>query len=174
MAEGIKILAEAIAILAGSVVALTLVDTGKMWIAVGAIGALAVIIGALAAALNHFANGATVIQSLQLNSTLLSIAGSFLLLSIAAKILGTMDSDSVKTASIMLAEFTGVVTALVLLAKFAGGKNLNLASSFLTKVGACFILLGVAARLLGGMDATSMKSAGIMLAAFTGVVDACD
>lgn len=172
MAEGIKILAEAIAILAGSVVALTLVDTGKMWIAVGAIGALAVIIGALATALNHFSNGATVIQSLQLNSTLLSIAGSFLLLSIAAKILGTMDSDSVKSASIMLAEFTGVVTALVLLAKFAGGKNLNLASSFLTKVGACFILLGVAARLLGGMDAASMKSAGIMLAAFTGVVSA--
>lgn len=172
MAEGIKILAEAIAILAGSVVALTLVDTGKMWIAVGAIGALAVIIGALAAALNHFSNGATVIQSLQLNSTLLSIAGSFLLLSIAAKILGTMDSDSVKSASIMLAEFTGVVTALVLLAKFAGGKNLNLASSFLTKVGACFILLGVAARLLGGMDAASMTSAGIMLAAFTGVVSA--
>ena len=172
MAEGIKILAEAIAILAGSVVALTLVDTGKMWIAVGAIGALAVIIGALAAALNHFSNGATVIQSLQLNSTLLSIAGSFLLLSIAAKILGTMDSDSVKSASIMLAEFTGVVTALVLLAKFAGGKNLNLASSFLTKVGACFILLGVAARLLGGMDAASMTSAGIMLAAFMGVVSA--
>lgn len=172
MAEGIKILAEAIAILAGSVVALTLVDTGKMWIAVGAIGALAVIIGALAAALNHFANGGTVLQSLQLNTTLLSIAGSFLLLSVAAKILGTMDSDSVKSASIMLAEFTGVVTALVLLAKFAGGKNLNLASSFLTKVGACFILLGVAARLLGGMDATSMKSAGIMLAAFTGVVSA--
>lgn len=172
MAEGVKILAEAIAILAGSVAALTLVDTGKMWIAIGAIGALAVIIGALAAALNHFANGATVIQSLQLNTTLLSIAGSFLLLSVAAKVLGTMDSDSVNSASIMLAEFTGVVTALVLLAKFAGGKNLNLASSFLTKVGACFILLGVAARLLGGMDATSMKSAGIMLAAFTGVVSA--
>ena len=172
IAEGIKILAEAIAILAGSVVALTLVDTGKMWIAIGAIGALAVIIGVLAAALNRFANGATVMQSLQLNTTLLSIAGSFLLLSVAAKILGTMDSDSVKSASIMLAEFTGVVTALVLLAKFAGGKNLNLASSFLTKVGACFILLGVAARLLGGMDATSMKSAGIMLAAFAGVVSA--
>ena len=172
MAEGIKILAEAIAILAGSVVALTLVDTGKMWIAVGAIGALAVIIGALAAALNKFANGGTILQSLQLNTTLLSIAGSFLLLSVAAKILGTMDGDSVDSAVVMLAAFTGVVSALIGMSKFAGGKNLNQASSFLKQVSVCFLLLSASAKLLGTMDSSEMTSAGIMLAAFTGVVSA--
>ena len=172
MAEGIKILAEAIAILAGSVVVLTLVDTGKMWIAVGAIGALAVIIGALAAALSHFSQGATVMQSLQLNSLLLSIAGSFLLLSVSAKILGTMDENAVDSASFMLAAFTGVVSALIGMAKFAGGKNLNLAASFLKQVSVCFLLLSASAKLLGTMDDSEMTSAGIMLAAFTGVVSA--
>ena len=168
MAEGIKILAEAIAILAGSVVALTLVDTGKMWVAVGAIGALAVIIGALAAALNHFANGGTVLQSLQLNTTLLSIAGSFLLLSVAAKILGTMDSASVESAQEMLLTFAGVISVLVLISQW--GKKLDSVAAVLSKVGVAFLLLGVASRLLGGMDAGQMDAAQEMLLTFAGVI----
>ena len=168
MAEGIKILAEAIAILAGSVVALTLVDTGKMWIAVGAIGALAVIIGALAAALNRFANGGTVLQSLQLNTTLLSIAGSFLLLSVAAKILGTMDASSVETAQEMLLTFAGVISILVLISQW--GKKLDSVAAVLSKVGVAFLLLGVASRLLGGMDRGQMDAAQEMLLTFAGVI----
>ena len=168
MAEGVKILAEAIAILAGSVAALTLVDTGKMWIAIGAIGALAVIIGALAAALNHFANGATVIQSLQLNSTLLSIAGSFLLLSIAAKILGTMDAASIDAAQEMLVTFTAVVMALVLISQW--GKKLDSVAAVLSKVGTAFLLLGVASRLLGGMSREQMDAAQEMLVTFAAVI----
>ena len=168
MAEGIKILAEAIAILAGSVVALTLVDTGKMWIAIGAIGALAVIIGVLAAALNHFSNGATVIQSLQLNSTLLSIAGSFLLLSIAAKILGTMDATSIDAAQEMLVTFTAVVMALVLISQW--GKELDSVAAILSKVGVAFLLLGVASRLLGGMSREQMDAAQEMLVTFAAVI----
>ena len=169
MAEGIKILAEAIAILAGSVVALTLVDTGKMWIAIGAIGALAVIIGVLAAALNHFADGATVMQSLQLNSTLLSIAASFLLLSVTAKILGSMDASSVETAQEMLLTFAGVISVLVLLGQW-GGKKLDSVAAVLSKVGVAFLLLGVASRLLGGMDREQMDTAQEMLLTFAGVI----
>ena len=169
MAEGIKILAEAIAILAGSVVALTLVDTGKMWIAVGAIGALAVIIGVLAAALNHFANGGTVLQSLQLNSTLLSIAGSFLLLSVTAKILGSMDASSVEAAQEMLLTFAGVISVLVLIGQW-GGKKLDSVAAVLSKVGVAFLLLGVASRLLGGMDREQMDTAQEMLLTFAGVI----
>ena len=168
MAEGIKILAEAIAILAGSVAALTLVDTEKMLIAVGAIGALALIIGALAAALNHFANGGTVLQSLQLNSTLLSIAASFLLLSVAAKILGTMDASSIDSAQEMLLTFAAVISVLVLLGQW--GDSLDSVAAVLSKVGVAFLLLGVASRLLGGMDRGQMDAAQEMLVTFAAVI----
>ena len=168
IAEGIKILAEAIAILAGSVVALTLVDTGKMWIAIGAIGALAVIIGVLAAALNRFANGATVMQSLQLNTTLLSIAASFLLLSAAAKILGTMDASSIDSAQEMLVTFAAVISVLVLLGQW--GDSLDSVAAVLSKVGVAFLLLGVASRLLGGMDRGQMDAAQEMLVTFAAVI----
>ena len=168
IADGVKVLAEAIAILAGSVVALTLVDQGKLWVAVGAIGALAVIIGVLAVALSKFANGGTVLESLQLNSVLLSLGASFVLLAAAAKILGTMDASAVDSAQEMLLTFAGVISILVLITQW--GNDLEGASKVLSKVGIAFILLGVAAKLLGGMDRSQMDSAQEMLLTFAGVI----
>lgn len=168
IADGVKVLAEAIAILVGSIAALTLLDQGKMWEAVAVIGALAVIIGVLAAALNKFANGGNVLSSLQLNSTLISIGASFLLLSAAAKILGTMDENAIKSAKTMLTDFALIIALLI--ASTSRGKELDNAAAFMRKIGTAFLLLAVSAKLLGSMSTEEIAAAKQMLVDFGLVV----
>lgn len=168
MAEGVKILAEAIAILAGSVAALTLVDQSKLQGAVLAIGSIAVIIGVLAAALNKFAAGGTVLESLQLNTTLIALGAAFVLFAAAAKIMGGMDYGAVESAKRMLESFIGVIAVLVLLSNY--GKGLSGVASFLKQLGIAFLLLGVSAKLLGTMDATQVSAAQDMLVTFGAVI----
>lgn len=167
-ADGVKVLAEAIAILVGSVAVLTLLDTGQMWVAIGAIAALAVIIGGLAAALNKFSGGATLLESMQLNSVLLSLGASFLLLSVSAKILGTMDASAVQSALTMLAAFTAVITILIAMSTI--GKGMDKVASFLKQVGTSFLLLSVTAKILGSMSPSEMDTAQSMLMTFAGVI----
>ena len=168
-AEGIKILAEAIAILAASVVALTVVDQSKLLGAIGVIGALALIIGGLAWALNNFAAGGTIMQSLQLNSTLISLGAAFALLAVSAAILASIDEKGLANAQSAIALFAGVVIAVIAVAAI-GGPRVGAATQFLNKIGTAFLLLGVAARLLGGMDVSEMRAAEEMITVFASVV----
>ena len=120
LAEGIKILAEAIAILAGSVAVLTMLDTGDMWGAVGAIGALAVIVGALSVALSKFAAGDSLKKATSINTTLLSLAGSLLILSLALKQISGISSDGMVGNLLILAGMAaGMVAAMAALNKLA-------------------------------------------------------
>ena len=169
MAEGVKILAEAIAILAGSVAALTLVDQSKLLGAVLTIGGLAAIIGALAWALNRFATGGTVLEALQLDTTLLSLGAAFALLAVSAKILSGIDETGFENAKDMITLFASVIAALITVSAF-GGARIGAATIFLDQIGKAFLLLGVAARLLGGMDASSMRNAQDMITTFAAVV----
>ena len=169
MAEGVKILAEAIAILAGSVAALTLVDQSKLLNAVLTIGGLAAIIGVLAWALNRFAAGGTVLEALQLDTTLLSLGAAFALLAVSAKILSGIDETGFENAKDMITLFASVITALIAVSAF-GGARIGAATIFLDQIGKAFLLLGVAARLLGGMDARSMRNAQDMITTFAAVV----
>ena len=155
MAEGVKILAEAIAILAGSVAALTLVDQSKLQGAVLAIGGIAVIVGVLAAALNKFAAGGTVLESLQLNTTLIALGAAFVLFAAAAKIMGGMDYSAVKSAQQMIGAFVGVIIALTFMS--ALGNNLDQVAGVMSKMGVAFLLMSVAARIMGGMDTTAFN-----------------
>lgn len=169
MAEGVKILAEAIAILAGSVVALTVVDQSKLRGALLTIGGLAAIIGALAWALNRFATGGQVLEALQLNTTLLSLGATFALLAVSAKILSGIDETGFENAKDMITLFASVITALIVVSAF-GGARIGAATIFLDQIGKAFLLLGIAARLLGGMDRSSMNSAQEMITTFAAVV----
>lgn len=169
IAEGVKILAEAIAIMAGSVAALTLVDQSKLLGAVLTIGGLAAIIGVLAWALNRFAAGGTVLEALQLNTTLLSLGAAFALLAVSAKILSGIDETGFENAKDMITLFASVITALITVSAF-GGARIGAATIFLDQIGKAFLLLGVAARLLGGMDRSSMNSAQEMITTFAAVV----
>lgn len=228
LAQGIKLIAEALAILVGSIAILTALDPAKMWGAIGAIAALAAILGGLTFAMDKFANGAKLMESINISGIMLSLAGAFLMLSVAArliggmewealgkagaallgfgvvvaglvyitkyagdvdgaakvlgkigiaflllaataKILGKMSTGEMANAGIMMATFVGAISVLILIAQL-GDKDINEASKIIGKVGIAFLLLAATAKILGGMTTGEMKNAGIMLAAFTGVV----
>ena len=168
IADGIKVLAEAIAILVTSIAALTLLDSGKAWEAVRMIGALAAIVGVLAIVLSKFADGGTVLESLQLNSTLLSLGAAFMLLAVSAAIIGSIDAAGLERAKDMLVTFAAVISLLVLVGTL--GANIDRVANVLSKIGVAFLLLSVAAKLMGGMDRTSMDAAEEMLLSFAGIV----
>ena len=99
------------------------------------------------------------------------VGTAFLLLGVTARLLGGMSSDEMSAAKEMLSAFAIIVMGLIAVTQFAG-KSVDQLSDFLLKVSAAFVLLGVAAKILGGLSAGEMIKAGVAIAAFTGVMAA--
>ena len=181
-AEAIKNIAISVAILAGSLVILSMVDPAKLWSSVGALTVMGAVLAGIVAVTGHFGKGkqtggikeavTQILDLAKLAGLMISIGASMLMLSGAMKIIGSMSEGEVKQAGIVLAAFAGVVAALIAITKIAGTGDLDAAAKFVGKIGTAFLILAVTARLLGGMSVGEMTSAGIMLAAFTGVVAA--
>lgn len=172
MAKAFETFAKSIAILATAVGALALLDPKSLWNAVGVIGALALIMGALTAALSKVADSnksMKVLDTINIGGIILSLAAAFVLLGVAAKIMGTVDAKALENAQQVLLTFGAVLAALTVATKFAGS-DFDKTAALISKVGFCFILLGVAARLMGGMDDTAFNNATRMLLAFAASV----
>ncbi len=169
IANSIKTFAESIAILAASVGALALIDPAKLWNAVKVIGALAAIMGALTIALEKFATGGKPFETLNISGIILSLGGAFVMLGIAAKIMGSVDEQAFDNARRVLITFGTCIAALILVTSFAGN-NLDKAAAFIGKIGTCFLLLGVAAKLVGSIDGNEYENAKRMLSGFAVVV----
>lgn len=121
-------------------------------------GVVAVLIGITKICKDSDLNGAASFAS--------KIGVAFILLAASARLMGGMTPEGMGAAQDMLATFTILVMGLIAITKIAG-KNVDKAASFLSKIGTAFLLLGVTARLLGGMDAGEMDAARTMLSSFT-------
>lgn len=165
IANSIKTFAQAIAILAAAVGALALLDTKQVWNAVGVIGALAAIMGVLSIALSKFAMGGKPFESLNISGIVLSLGAAFVMLGVAAKIMGDVDETAFQNGSKVLLAFSGCIVALMAVSALAG-KNLDKTAAFIGKIGTCFLLLGVAAKLLGTIDDGAYENAKRMISGF--------
>ena len=168
IAQGIKLLAEAIAILAGAVAVLALIEPAKIWPAIGAIAALAAIIGVLAAALNKFAGGGSVLESLQINSTLMALAGSFLLLAVTTKIISGIDDAGLKKATTVLGTYTVIVGLLTVISR--AGKYADKAAKFMSRIGTAFLLFAATTMILSGISDEGAEKAIVILGTYTVIV----
>lgn len=168
LAQGIKLIAEALAILVGSIAILTALDPAKMWGAIGAIAALAAILGGLTFAMDKFANGAKLMESINISGIMLSLAGAFLMLSVAARLIGGMEWEALGKAGAALLGFGVVVAGLVYITKYAG--DVDGAAKVLSKIGIAFLLLAATAKILGTMSVGEMANAGTMMATFVGAI----
>ena len=183
IANGLKTIAEAVAIVAGAVAALTLVDTDKMWQAVGAIGAIAggmalmagVMVG-LSAVMGKFKLGSFK-DIATIDGLVLSISGSFALLAIAMKIMGSLDDKALDKGIKVMERFQLLLANVVLIGGIFG-KGVDFASigKLMTKLATTFLLAAVAIRIIGGMEADQIKQAtdaigqiSLMLMAITAV-----
>ena len=166
VANGIKTIAEAIGIIAGAVAALTLVDTDKMWQAVGAVGAIAggltlmsgVMVG-LSAVMGKFKLGSFK-DIASIDGLVLSISGSFALLAIAMKIMGSLDDKALDKGIKVMERFQLLLANLVLIGGIFGkGVDFTSIGKMMTKLATTFLLASVAIRIIGGMEAGQIQQA---------------
>ena len=166
VANGIKTIAEAIGIIAGAVAALTLVDTDKMWQAVGAVGAIAggltlmagVMVG-LSAVMGKFKLGSFK-DIASIDGLVLSISGSFALLAIAMKIMGSLDDAALDKGIKVMERFQLLLANVVLIGGIFGkGVDFTSIGKMMTKLATTFLLASVAIRIIGGLEADQIQQA---------------
>lgn len=171
-AKAIKNIATAIAILVGSIVVLTLIPTDKLWSAIGAIAALAVIIGLLSVAVGKFGASGNVLEVGKISALLLSLSVALLLMAAVLKILGSLSADE---AGVAIAAFTALITGMLvavatlqLLSR--GARSLPRATSALTKMAGAMLIMAVVIKLMSGMDDGDLAKGLICIGAFVGIL----
>lgn len=171
-ANAIKTMATAIAILAGSIVVLTMIDQTKMWDAVKAIGALAAILTIMTAILTKVANSQNAVASLnglKLGGIFVSLGVSLLALAGVMKIMGTLDEKQFAQALGAISVFWFVAATLLGISKIPGANNTDGISKFIRNIGVAFLLMSASAKILGTMQPSELNSAYQMVLLFGGV-----
>ena len=167
--------AKAIAILVGSVIALTLVDSDKLYSAVSTIGVLSVILVGLAFAMDKLSSASIKLDKngLDVNGiqrSLISIGIVLLLLASTVKMMGTMTSDQITQGfEGLLGIIASVLTVFVflgMLAKIDGTKNIDKVGSMLIKMGIAMMLMVGVCKLAAGLNEGEMIKGAEFAAAF--------
>lgn len=152
--KAIRDIAIAIGILAGSVYLLSKIKPGTLWATIGAIAALAAIIGVLGFA----ASKMNEIHDLgKASLTFIGITASLFILASTLSKLSKIEPERMKS---VIAGFTAIVIGLgALIAAFGlfvtddTAKNMDKAAKLIGKIGLTLLLVVVAIKLLSGLDA---------------------
>ena len=154
-AESMKAMATAIAILAGSVIALTLVDPVKMWDAVKAIGVLMGALAVLTFVVGKFGGS----NKLEFGKIALTVIGLGLAMSIMAKALKTVGNLNPEQYSQAIEALGGMMIGLILLMAVISKKGTGLvkAGSAFAGIAVAILLMGKVVKTLGKMDRAELE-----------------
>ena len=180
-AKAIKNIAVSIGILAASLVVLSQIDPASLWSAVGALTVMAGALAGLFYVVTKFGNSSKsvtgikeqisqVVDIAKLSGLLLSVGTSLVLLAVAMRLIGGMGPGEIAQATLAIITFAGVIAALIGMTKIAGAQDIDKTGTFIGKVGTAFLLLGVAARLLGGLSPEGFIIAKSILTTFGVIV----
>ena len=167
-AESVKSMAVAIAILAGSVVVLTLVDQGKMWSAVGAITALAVVLGLLTAVSGKI-GGKEGVQFGKLALTLLALGVSMAIMASALKKISSIDPEKAIQTISGFVVIVGSIMAIMAVANRTKSGFIKLGTAFLGMASA-ILLMAMVAKILGKMNPEELHQGGRAIGMFALVI----
>lgn len=165
IAESVKSIAVAIAILAGSVALLSLLDQKSVWSAVKAIGVLIVLLGALTFVAGKYGNG----KGLEFGKIALSLLGLAVAMAIMASALKKISKIDPTRCLQTLGGFAAIIGSLLLLMNSIGkhgDKLVAIGGTFLA-IGAAFYLLAKAAKTFAKMEWEQIGKAGAALAGIT-------
>lgn len=172
-AEAIKSIAIALGILAASLFVLSKIDGKSLLKAIGALAALAVVIGVLSAAVGKFGPD----SALKFSGFALALVGISSSLLIVSGALKVIDSLKPETAGQTIAIFTTIMISLMGLVAIFGQFVKGKASANIAKVGSMMIGLSVALllmtgvmKLISGMTAGELVKGGAAILAFVGIV----
>ena len=178
-AKAIKNIAISLAILIGSIALLSLMDTKKLWEAVGIVAAIAgiliVLVGVvegLAILSNKFGSGSIDFGKLTLG--LLGISASILLLGITAKMIGSLNPEQATQAFNGLFKLVGAIIAVLfvygLLVKGESARNIDKAGTMLRKMALSMLMMVTVVKLISLLSKDELIKGGIAIGAFIGIV----
>ena len=173
--DAIKGLVISLAILIGAVVLLARQDTGKLWNAVGVVGALVTILAGLIIVVELVSKAAAKLninptEFLKLSGMLISISGALLLLALVVRILGGMDLSALIIGYSALMGFVGVIALLTLITQLAGIGTMTALGKTLKQMSVAMLIMTLVVRILGGMDPVTLVIGYSALMGFVGII----
>lgn len=165
-AEALYTMAKAIAILAGSLVVLTLVDPNKLLAALGSLSALIVVLGIFigyAALLTRFVEASKIEDIGKVAIMFISLSASLALLAFAMKNIASIDATSTEhalsTISKVLLYFAGLIAVYGLFVKGMSASNISKVGGMFMKLVVSLLILSLAIKLLGEINPASVEQA---------------
>lgn len=172
-ANAIKSLAVSLAILVGSVFVLTRIDTKALWASIGALAALAAIIGVLAVAAGKFGPKESVSFG-GFALAIMALSTSLLIMSFAFRKIANTDPDKLGTVIVgYLTIVVSMIAILVAYGKLASTQNvgnIERAGSVFMKLGASLLMMAWCISLLSGMSAGEIAKGAAAITAFVGIM----
>ena len=172
-AAAIKDIAISLAVLSASILLLSKIDTGKLFVSIGAIAALAGVIVLLSAAINKFGPS----SSIKLGGFALALVGistSLLVAAAAIKQLSKIDPDKINQS---LTAFVAMIGSLgLLIASFGifvkgeNAKNISKLGTMMIKLSISLLLLSAVIKILGNMSGAELAKGGGVIVAFIGII----
>ena len=166
IASAMQSMATAIAILAGSVIALTLVDPIRLAIAVGAIIVLMGALAGLTAIAGKFGGD----KGLEFGKISLTLIGLGIAMALMAKAVKTISNiEEIEKAILGL---IGMVASLSILMKVVSTSKkgfIDLGKAFMS-IGAALLMMALVTKILGGMDQGELIQGTLAIAAFSLII----
>ena len=158
-AETLKKIATAIAILAGSLLVLSFIDSSKLLGSLGAVTTMFVELMAAMAIFGKISGGNGIKDMLAMNtvaSAMSTLAKAILVLSIALKIMSTMSPEEMGVALISMTASLGALIGSVKLLSMIGEKDIDGASKNIKKLATSLLVLSVALKIMSTMSWSEM------------------
>ena len=164
-AKAIQSIAIAVAILAGSIAVLALLDVGKMWSAFGAIAGLIVLLGVLSTVVGKWGPK----ESIQFGKLALSLMGLGVAMAIMAIALRTISGIDPKNMNQAVAGFVMLAVAMVGMLAVLGhsGKNMVKLGGTLLGMSFAILLMSRVVKSLGAMDKNELIQGGNAITGLT-------
>ena len=107
----------------------------------------------------------------KIGKSLLKIGIVFLLMAQTVKILGKMDPGTLMQGTIFLTLFGSMIVGLMAATKLiTGSSNVDKIGGMIAKIGASFLLMAIAVKMLGSMKLTEVALGTTIIAAFVGMI----
>lgn len=163
----------AIGILAAAVWVLSTVPVDKLWGAVGAIFALAVILGVFAAAMSKLGSVKDGIKMVGIVALMVGIAGALLIITKVIESLGGMSDDALKQGLVSTAAIVGMLVILVYMISQLGSMRVpkvNGLAKMFVGIAAAVAVMAIVIKMLGGLDPNALGQGLIAVGILAGIV----
>ena len=170
-AKALQTVAVSIAILVGAIILLTFIDPGKLWGAIGAIAALAVILGGLTVAIGKFGPESSG-DFAKVALSLMGMASAVLILGIALKIMSSISPEGMEQAlwalgNVVIGLIT-IMTAFTALSQF--NKNVDKVGSMLLSMAGALLIMAIVVKILGKLKPEVVKQGELAILGLVGLM----